>query len=65
VLVPDVREMGAADADQALRDAGLVPKAIGATGASDAWVLSQTPSAGSLVSLGSTVVINLTDAYRP
>jgi hypothetical protein len=62
----DLDQPSAAEADQAIPDAGLAPKAIGATGASDTWVLSQNPFCReSLVSLGSTVVINVTDAYGP
>ncbi len=58
VAVPDLDGMTRADAEQAVRDAGLIPKATGRPVADPAQgdrVASQNPDAGTEVNRGSTV----------
>ena len=55
-IVPNVRELSESAASQAVTHAGFIPKfstALGSTGR--LWVFSQSPTAGSIVALGSTV----------
>ena len=52
--VPDVRETPLPAARQAIQDAGLTASVTGPT-VSGAWVYSQTPNAGQVVNVGSTV----------
>jgi len=59
VRVPDVGRMSQEQAAQAISTAGLQPAFTGATGQPGAWVSSQSPTAGSLVSSGSTVTLHL------
>jgi PASTA domain len=58
VAVPDVHELLKADADAAVRAAGLVPAHTGST-SSSAWVYRQTPAAGTSVNTGSTVTLEM------
>jgi hypothetical protein len=56
--VPDVIEMMKANAESAIRAAGLVPAFTGLSG-SGAWVSSQSPNGGTIVARGSTVTMQL------
>jgi beta-lactam-binding protein with PASTA domain len=56
--VPDLFEMSGANAAKAVHAAGLVAKFAGAN-SGNAWVASQSPVAGSVVALGSTVTMVL------
>jgi Tol biopolymer transport system component len=58
VTVPDVHELLKADADAAVRAAGLAPAHTGST-SSSAWVYRQTPAAGASVNPGSTVTLEM------
>lgn len=53
--VPDVREERAPAAGGQVIAAGLLPRFTGANNGSQAWVFSQSPSAGTVVSRGDTV----------
>jgi endonuclease/exonuclease/phosphatase family metal-dependent hydrolase len=55
VLVPDVREMSPTQAAQIIQAAGLEPKFTG----SGTWVRTQRPQAGTRISAGSTVTLEL------
>jgi NTE family protein len=59
VQVPDVAESGYTFASGAIRAVGLVPVADGPLG-KGAWVMSQSPGAGEMVPLGSTVILATT-----
>jgi hypothetical protein len=58
VAVPDVTELSEAIAAQTITAAGLVPKFTGISGP-HSWVFQQSPAAGTLVSVGSTVAMAL------
>ena len=62
--VPDVFEMSGANAAKAVHAAGLVAKFTGANQA-NAWVASQSPTAGQVVALGSTVTMLLRTGPMP
>ena len=62
--VPDLFEMSGANAAKAVHAAGLVAKFAGANSGT-AWVASQSPVAGSVVALGSTVTMVLRTGPMP
>ena len=62
--VPDVFEMLGTNAAKAIHAAGLVAKFTGATQGT-AWVASQSPPAGQIVALGSTVTMFLRTGPMP
>ena len=62
--VPDLFEMSGANAAKAVHAAGLVAKFAGANQA-NSWVKSQSPVAGSVVALGSTVTMVLRSGPMP
>ena len=57
--VPDVFELQGTIAAHLVQQAGLVPKFTGATNPTAAFVISQSPLAGKVVSRGSTVTMRL------
>jgi PASTA domain len=62
--VPEVREAQRGAAISAVLSVGLVPHATGSN-ASNAWVFSQSPSAGTVVDRGSTVNLRLRTGPLP
>jgi|SRR5215212_4992697 len=59
--VPEVVGFSSSGAGRAIRNAGLVPKFTGDPQGANAWVVSQSPSPGTLVEPGSTVTCRLTN----
>jgi hypothetical protein len=64
VVVPDVRDDSRADADQAIRDAGLNP-AFSKDPGNGSYVAQQFPSGGDCVKSGTTVSLILAPGPRP
>jgi len=64
-MVPDLFEERPAAAAKLVRDAGLVPKFMGANPTNAAYVASQSPVAGQLVNKGSTVSMLLRTGPLP
>jgi hypothetical protein len=64
VTVPDVFEMGVASAGNALRSEGLVANFTGQN-KKGSWVFNQSPVAGSVVTIGSTVTMVLHTGQMP
>ena len=64
VIVPDVFEYSRAQADADIRAAGLIPQFSPALG-SGSYVVYQRPQAGTCVTTGSRVMLNLRAGPRP
>jgi hypothetical protein len=64
VIVPDVRDDSRAQADKAIRDAGLIP-VFGKDPGNGSYVAQQFPSGGECVEPGTTVRVNLAPGPRP
>ncbi len=64
VAVPDVFELSTQAASNSIHAAGLVAKFTGVNH-TNSWVFSQSPLAGNMAALGSTVTMVLRDGARP
>jgi hypothetical protein len=63
--VPDVRFMTAPVAAQIVRNENLQPQFTGATETERSWVHSQSPGAGEVVKVGTTVTMRLREEHLP
>jgi hypothetical protein len=64
VAVPDVFELSTQAASNSVNVAGLVPKFTGLN-YTNSWVFSQSPLAGNMAAIGSTVTMVLHDGPHP